>query len=385
MSDQARVWSPLDSIPTIGNYSSVVTQRFVATAAQQLFTLTKFAYTAGTYSIMVFQNGSLLITEFDYLETDGSSFTLTVGATVDDVILAVGFIGSIQAVVDPYYLGPKAAGPTEDNQGVTLAAGHEGYTYWNTTTDNFWIWTGSIWELQASSIATSANLVPISDAGGYYTGAEVETALQELGAATGAAIIGVEDSAANFAGTNVEAVLAEIIADYAAVTAGNGASKVGIEDSAGNIVATTVEGALAELALKPCFSVHKNGTAQNNITGIDTLTWSTEDYDSNSDFAANVHTPTVAGKYHYSVQVSWLSVTSGDFLAIFIYKNGTAIKKASVSSGVSGDTLPIAVDVEMNGTTDYIDIRVENEARDTSGISGASTLTFWTGHLVSRS
>jgi len=129
MSDDVSVWNPRDSVTEVNNFSSVVRETFTAAAGQQLFPLTAFAYIPGTNSLLVYKNGILLINGVDYNDTSNTSFTLTVGATLNDVIMAVGFIGSIQAVVDPYYLGPKAAAPTEDNQGVTLDATHEGYTY----------------------------------------------------------------------------------------------------------------------------------------------------------------------------------------------------------------------------------------------------------------
>jgi len=220
MSDDARVWTPLESVPNINNYSSVVSQRFVALASQQLFTLTKFAYSPSTNSILVYKNGVLLVPDYDFTETDEAHFTTTVACTAGDIVLAVGFLGYQQAVVDPYYLGPKASAPTVDNLGVTLSPTHEGYTYWNTTTDDYWVWTGVLWQLLLTSVATSANLVSVSDIAG------------------------------NFTGTNVETVLAEIISTYAATTTGKGASKIGIEDSASSITATTVEVALAELSLR---------------------------------------------------------------------------------------------------------------------------------------
>jgi len=218
MADSAQVWSPRDAIPTVGTYSSIVKERFVAVASQQAFAISNFGYTPGTEDVLVYKNGALLVPTYDYIETNSTTITLTVGAASGDVLLIVGFLGYINAAVDPYYLGPKAAAPTLDNQGVTLGASHEGYTYWNTTSGNFWIWSGTVWGLQAASVATSANLVSIADAGSKFVGIEVETALQECVTSTflastavgkGASSVGIEDAAGNFTGTNVEAALLE--------------------------------------------------------------------------------------------------------------------------------------------------------------------------------
>ena len=48
----------------------------------------------------------------------------------------------------------------------------------------------------------------------------------------------------------------------------------------------------------PSFSVHKNGTDQTVTASVTTLlTWSTETYDTNNNFASNRFAPTVPGKY----------------------------------------------------------------------------------------
>jgi hypothetical protein len=57
---------------------------------------------------------------------------------------------------DDRYLGPKASAPTVDNDGNTLLIGA---IYWNSTSSNLWVWTGSVWTqaaLTAGSFATLA-------------------------------------------------------------------------------------------------------------------------------------------------------------------------------------------------------------------------------------
>ena len=55
---------------------------------------------------------------------------------------------------DDRYLGPKASAPTLDNDGNALLTGA---IYWNSTSNNLWVWTGSAWSqatLTAGSFAT---------------------------------------------------------------------------------------------------------------------------------------------------------------------------------------------------------------------------------------
>lgn len=81
----------------------------------------------------------------------------------------------------PYYFGAFAVAPTVDTLGVTLGVLHEGYIYWNNVSKNAWIWSGTAWILLATSAATSALLVAVTDAANYYTGVNAETVLQEVG------------------------------------------------------------------------------------------------------------------------------------------------------------------------------------------------------------
>lgn len=70
---------------------TLVPESFVATAGQTLFTLVGFTYVVGTDSLVVFQNGKKLCVTRDYVETSSSSFTLNVGASINDQIDVLGF------------------------------------------------------------------------------------------------------------------------------------------------------------------------------------------------------------------------------------------------------------------------------------------------------
>jgi len=115
----------------------------------------------------------------------------------------------------PYYLGAVANAPLVDSGGVTLGVAHIGWFYWNTTTINAWIWNGTAWTLLLTSVATMANLVALSDAGGKYTAVEVEAAFAELASIAGAAIISTAT------GITVEAALALKVLISAPVLNGN--------------------------------------------------------------------------------------------------------------------------------------------------------------------
>jgi hypothetical protein len=56
---------------------------------------------------------------------------------------------------DDRYLGPKASAPTVDNDGNTLLTGA---LYWNTTSSNLFVWSGSVWTSAAFTAGSFATL-----------------------------------------------------------------------------------------------------------------------------------------------------------------------------------------------------------------------------------
>lgn len=86
---------------------------------------------------------------------------------------------------DDRYLGPKASAPTVDNDGNTLLTGA---IYWNSTSSNLWVWTGSVWTqatLTAGSFATLAGTETLTNktiayADNTLTGVVGTTATQTL-------------------------------------------------------------------------------------------------------------------------------------------------------------------------------------------------------------
>lgn len=107
-------------------------------------------------------------------------------------------------------------------------------------------------DLNSTTTGEGASIIGIEDASAYYTGTDVEAALNEIEAQIG----GATSSTFAFTEDNVladnDAVYAALDkldlkwGDLASTANGEGASLVGIEDSGGLITATDVEGALAE-------------------------------------------------------------------------------------------------------------------------------------------
>lgn len=128
----ASIWDPTQTfIPAVNASLSLVFEKFTASAAQSLFTLSNFNYTLGTNSLVVMKDGDLLVPGIDYDETSVASFTLTAPCVGGEKISCIGFTeisanvtvpqdGSVTALkLSASFVLPIAKGGT----GATTAAG----------------------------------------------------------------------------------------------------------------------------------------------------------------------------------------------------------------------------------------------------------------------
>lgn len=137
----------------------------------------------------------------------------------------------------------------------------------------------------------------------------------------------------------------------------------------------------------PAFSVHKNGTNQAGIaTGTFTLlTWSTELWDTNANFATNRFTPTVAGKYHISASMTIITLADAKPAAPILYKNGARVYfggLAPIGAAYSA-TFMAGWDVSMNGSTDYLELYAYHENGSNRDVDGAAEDTWFSGFMFS--
>jgi len=85
---------------------SLVPEQFTATAGQTVFTLTKFIYTVGSDSLIVFIDGVKKVLGVHFTETSNHSFTLVTPATGGEVIDVIGFPLSTVTQVAPILSAP---------------------------------------------------------------------------------------------------------------------------------------------------------------------------------------------------------------------------------------------------------------------------------------
>lgn len=126
------------------------------------------------------------------------------------------------------------------------------------------------------------------------------------------------------------------------------------------------------------FRVYKNANQTVTTNTNVKVTWSTESFDTNNNFASDKFTPTVPGYYFIHARLSCSDSTQQ--CVPELYKNGSVIAQQNTyNSGPQFGS--ISEIVYMNGTTDYLEIYVYNGGGTT--ISAANPIyNVFTGFLI---
>lgn len=108
----------------------------------------------------------------------------------------------------------------------------------------------------------------------------------------------------------------------------------------------------------PAFSAYATGNQTISGTTSTKVTFGSEDFDTNSNFASNRFTPTVAGYYQINTNINFTNTAS--YAYVMLFKNGAVYKTLaySATSGSFYTTIGGAVVVQMNGSTDYLEVYV---------------------------
>ncbi len=110
----------------------------------------------------------------------------------------------------------------------------------------------------------------------------------------------------------------------------------------------------------PAFEAY-SALTQNLVSATDTLVvFGTEAFDTNSNFASNRFTPTVAGKYYVYSSLSMQAVDYTMYNTISkIYKNGSNYKSSPVitnNSALYATPITLSAIIDMNGSSDYVEM-----------------------------
>jgi hypothetical protein len=144
----------------------------------------------------------------------------------------------------------------------------------------------------------------------------------------------------------------------------------------------------ADIVSGSSFVAHKNGTDQTAIgTGtwtkltLPTASWNTA---SSYDAANSKFIPSVAGKYRLNASALFsagIVDQSGYYIAFRL--NGAEIcRSIARASGTNPVSTAISRDVDLNGSTDYVEVFVYGEGAGDKSVYGGSTETWFSGGRV---
>jgi len=105
--------------------------------------------------------------------------------------------------------------------------------------------------------------------------------------------------------------------------------------------------------LAPAFSAYQSSSQTLSSSTATKITFTTEEFDTNNNFASSTFTPTVAGYYQINALVSaQTTYTTGRAM---VYKNGSEFKRSNTVQ-TSGGAFLCSCLVYCNGSTDYIEV-----------------------------
>jgi len=131
----------------------------------------------------------------------------------------------------------------------------------------------------------------------------------------------------------------------------------------------------------PAFSAYKFAANQSLTSGVYTkVTFDTESFDTNNNFASSRFTPTVAGYYQINGRVDVETSGSITRVLIAIWKNGVE----SIRGGdmLAGNAVVVSDVVYCNGTTDYLEIYTYTTGTSLVARSQPYNMTYFSGSMI---
>lgn len=131
----------------------------------------------------------------------------------------------------------------------------------------------------------------------------------------------------------------------------------------------------------PAFGAWNSSVTACATNGWTKITFDTEEFDTNNNFASSRFTPTVAGYYQLNADITLSSPVSG-LILVGLYKNGNLFKRFcattnSAAYGGNGSSL-----VYANGSTDYFEMYLYQNSGGSINTNADQAATYFNGSLV---
>jgi hypothetical protein len=137
----------------------------------------------------------------------------------------------------------------------------------------------------------------------------------------------------------------------------------------------------------PVFRAVKSGASQSFSSSTWTkVTFETETFDTNNNFASSTFTPTVAGYYQINGRIAQdYASSANNQIRTAIYKNGSIYSSGVyIFDGAYGSFIQVSDIVFCNGTTDTVEIYAWSN-NSSPVISSSTDQTIFSGVLVRAS
>ena len=123
----------------------------------------------------------------------------------------------------------------------------------------------------------------------------------------------------------------------------------------------------------PAFSAYAVATTSLPSTTYTKITFDTEEFDTNNNFASSRFTPTVAG--YYQINGGFATLAASGLMLPVIYKNGSAYKVGNQVLASAGGIHACANSiVYFNGSTDYVEFYGWQSSGLTTSTVGSTTI-----------
>ena len=277
---------------------------------------------------------------------------------------------------------------TQSQQGEALQTNNSGGTepsykkagmYWLDTSGTPWIlkmYDGTDWIIQGYFNATTNLYTPVCDEISEATsdaGVTVDSVLLKDGEVTGDINSDTINEETPDAGVTVDSVLlkdGEVTGDINSDTINEETPDAGV-----TIDSFKIKDNAPDPTSWPSFAAYLSGDQGISSTDPTKIAFDTEEFDTNADYdhVTNYRfTPTVAGKYLVTFIVEMTNVDSG-VVGVLLYKNGTSYKRVISTKADSEREVTASCIVNMNGTTDYLEMFVDSATDSSYVIAGGDS------------